>query len=161
MNFIKEKIPNVPDYIIQDFYYKNLKDATKGEIISHINYYKDINWKLENNFHIGYDIFDNFTVGRLKEREGGSKNPYFVPKDIERHNKQMELLQQQGISKEPIILLQRGDKYELMEGWHRVIQLLNQYPDGCDYPNVYIGSFAPVKSMSHTSANGTTYADYK
>ena len=41
---------------------------------------------------------------------------------------------------EPIILMQNGNKLELVEGWHRTIQLLNLYPEGYRYPNVYIGT---------------------
>ena len=98
---------------------------------------------------------------RLKARAGGSVNQDNVPHDEERHKTQKELILKNGLPTEPIILQKIGDKYELVEGWHRTIQLLSLFPDGYNYPNVYIGSFTPIVSMSHTSANGTTYADYK
>jgi hypothetical protein len=43
------------------------------------------------------------------------------------------------IPKEPIILIKNGNKYELLEGWHRTIQLFEKYPKGFVYPQVYIG----------------------
>jgi hypothetical protein len=62
-----------------------------------------------------------------------------VPNDIERHNTQKELILKQGLPKEPILLVKINDKYELLEGWHRTIQLLNMFPEGYVYPNVYVG----------------------
>ena len=140
MNYLKTKLPNAPSYIIKDFFYGNLKDANQKDIDDIIREYSNIKWELKKDFHISYDIFDDETIRRLKEREGGSKNPYEVPKDTERHNTQKELILKRGLPKEPIILIKGSDgKYELLEGWHRTIQLLNMFPKGYKYPNVYVG----------------------
>ena len=37
---------------------------------------------------------------------------------------------QSGPSKEPIILINNGNQYELLEGWHRTIQSLEMWPEG-------------------------------
>ena len=73
---------------------------------------------------------DAETIKKLKEREGGSKNPYQVQNDEERHKKQLELIKKQGLPKEPIILFKSGSKYELVEGWHRTIQNFVAHPEG-------------------------------
>jgi hypothetical protein len=140
LNYLKDKLPNTPDYIIKDFFYSNLKNATKEEVFETIKEYSNIKWELKTNFPINYNIFNNDTIKRLKERDGGSKNPYEVPNDINRHNTQKELILKDGLPKEPIILFKDGSKYELVEGWHRTIQLLTMFPKGYKYPNVYIGT---------------------
>lgn len=140
MNYLKGVLPNVPEYVLQDFFYSNLKNATKEEITEMVKEYSNVKWELKTNFPINYNIFDAETVKRLKEREGGSKNPYQVPNDEKRHNTQKELILKQGLPKEPIILFSVNGKYELVEGWHRTIQLLNMFPEGYKYPNVYIGT---------------------
>jgi hypothetical protein len=139
MNYLKDRMPNTPEYVIQDFFYKNLKNATNKEINELVDEYSNTKWELMTNFPINYDIFDSDTIKRLKEREGGSKNPYQVPKDEERHNTQKELILKNGLPKEPILLFKINGKYELIEGWHRTIQLLNMFPKGYKYPNVYVG----------------------
>jgi len=140
MNYLKEKLPNTPEYIIQDFFYKNLKDSNQEEINELINEYQNIKWELKTNFPININIFDGETQKRIKEREGGSKNPYQVPNDEKRHQTQKELILKQGLPKEPIILFNVNGKYELIEGWHRTIQLISLFPEGYKYPNVYIGT---------------------
>jgi hypothetical protein len=97
-------------------------------------------WILVKDFKIDPETtFDDETMRQIREREGGTKNPYGVQKDAERHAGAKERISSQGIPKEPIILIKKGDKYALAEGWHRTIQLLNLYPDGFTYPNVYVG----------------------
>ena len=140
MRFLKTNLPNVPDYVLKDFFYQMLKDASKKEMHEALENYSHYKWVLKKDFPISLDIFDESTIKRLKERKGGSENPYQVPRDEERHEKQKELIAQKGLPTEPIILIQDGDKFELVEGWHRTIQLLNLFPKGYKYPNVYIGT---------------------
>ena len=140
LNYLKTKLTNTPDYIIQDLFYKNLKGGSQEDIDNFVNEFKNVKWELKTNFPISYDIFDDRTVKKLREREGGSKNPDQVPNDEERHQKQKELILKKGLPKEPIILIKTGNKYELVEGWHRTIQLLTIFPEGYKYPNVYIGT---------------------
>ena len=138
LRYLKGKLPNVPDYILLDFFYKNIKNSKPEEIEEFIKMYGGYKWELRNNFPINYQIFDDTTTRKLKERKGGTENPYGVPNDEQRHAKQKELIAAE-VPKEPIILFQNGSKYELAEGWHRTIQLLEKYPNGYVYPQVYIG----------------------
>jgi hypothetical protein len=139
LRLLREKLPNVPEYVLNDLFYKNLKDANQSELIDVIDDYKDYHWTLVNDFSITQAIFNRDTLERLAARSGGKQNPYQVPNDAQRHEKQRELMGSRGMPTEPLILLKDGDKYELLEGWHRTIQLLNVYPNGFKYPNVYVG----------------------
>ena len=53
-----------------------------------------------------------------------------LEKALDNLETQKELLQSKGISEEPIILFKtKNGKYELVEGWHRIIQLFILYPN--------------------------------
>jgi hypothetical protein len=71
------------------------------------------------------------------------------PDNVNRHAKQKELLEKSGgINEEPVILLKRGDKYELIEGYHRMVQLLlaNNYGKDKFKLNAYVGEQVPISS---------------
>ena len=138
LRYLKGRLPNVPDYVLLDFFYKNIKNSKPEEIEEFIKMYEGYRWEYKQNYTINYNIFDDATIKKLKERNGGTLNPYGVPNDEQRHAKQKELIAAE-IPKEPIILFKNGSKYELAEGWHRTIQLLAKYPNGYVYPQVYIG----------------------
>jgi hypothetical protein len=138
IQYLKEKLPHVPDYVLFDLFYKNIKNSKPEEIEEFIKMYEGYRWELKTNFHINYEIFDASTIQKLKIRKGGTENPYGVPNDKQRHDKQKELIAKE-IPKEPIILIKNGTKYELLDGWHRTIQLFEKYPKGFVYPQVYIG----------------------
>jgi len=138
LRYLKGKLPNVPEYVLLDFFYKNIKNSKPEEIEEFIKMYEGYKWEFRQNFTINLNIFDDTTVQKLKNRKGGAENPYGVPNDEQRHAKQKELIAAE-IPKEPIILFKNGSKYELAEGWHRTIQLLEKYPNGYVYPQVYIG----------------------
>ena len=88
-------------------------------------------WKFVPDFHFTFDSLDPDTVRRIKERQGGAVNPYGIPQDAERHATQATLAAQQGgVRDEPVILKKVGNKYELIEGWHRTIQHFKQFPNG-------------------------------
>ena len=139
LKYLKEKLPLVPEYVLFDLFYKNIKNSKPEEIEELIQIYKDFKWELKTNFLINYEIFDDTIIQKLKIRKGGKENPYGVPNDKQRHDKQKELITK-AIPKEPIILIKNGTKYELLEGWHRTIQLFEKYPNGFIYPQVYIGT---------------------
>jgi hypothetical protein len=135
--YLKQQFPDWPEYVVRDFLYKNIKDMPPNEMKEWLDFQKkDLpikQWKLEN-LKITQDIFDAETQKRLNQRQGGSSNPFNVPKDAERHATQATMIQKQGISKEPIIVIKRGNEYELLEGWHRTIQHLKSYPNGYTGP---------------------------
>ena len=143
-NWLKEKLPNTPEYVIRDWVYKMVTQSedinTYEGITEWIDeYVKDMEWEFQKDFPISMDIFTDNTKKQLESRIGGEVRQD-VDKDTERHGTQKELLQSKGISEEPIILFKTKDgKYELGEGWHRTTQTFIQFPDGFIQPNVYIG----------------------
>ena len=149
--YLKEKLPYTPEYVVYDWFYKSNKNETQENIEEVINKYKDVEWELKENFRMGLNILSDETINRLKEREGGIEKKG-LEGDLERHQTQSDLIKSQGISKEPIIMLDlKKEKYELVEGWHRIIQIFKLYPKGFEYPKVWIGK----------STDGTDISIYK
>jgi len=153
LGYLKQQLPNFPDYVIKDWIYKMIKKDDNINTAEGIQDWidtqlKNLKWETKTNFPITMDIFGNKTQQELKSRIGGEIRQD-VGKDIERHNTQQKLLKSQGISKEPIILFKTRDgKYELGEGWHRTTQAFKMYPEGFIQPNVYIGLNAKWLSES-------------
>ena len=143
-NWLIEKLPNFPEYVIRDWVYKMIKQSDDINTYEGITEWidselKDLNWEYQKDFPMSMDIFTDKTKKELESRMQGEIMQY-VDKDSERHETQKKLLQSVGISQEPIILFRTKDgKYELGEGWHRTTQTFIQYPDGFIQPKVYIG----------------------
>lgn len=141
-NWIKQQFPTWPDYVLKDFLYqqaKGMRDQAEVEDFLKRNKqdFGQVQWNLEK-LPITFDIFNPRTQRMLVSREGGSANPYKVPKDAERHAQQLKMIQQKGVSAEPIIVAKLNDGYDLIEGWHRTIQHLQAYPEGYTAP-AYVG----------------------
>ena len=144
--------PDVPEYIVMDVFYKHLKDNPEFMIPGtddydfYNNVLKKYTWRLEHDIYITMGLFDSDTIERLTERlENIQKDipASWIPKDAERHLTQKKLMDSKGISSEPIVLMDsqtEPGKYMLLEGWHRIIQAFIKYPDGFNYPNVYIAT---------------------
>ena len=137
-NWYKQQLPDWPDYVIKDFIFVKLKSVSdmeeKKAWIDHIKKtLPNVKWKLEK-LNLTFDSFSKDTQEAMKKRDMGKSNPHQVPKDIERHQTQAALLQQRGVSKEPIIVIKKSDGYDLWEGWHRTLQYLKQFPDGFSCP---------------------------
>jgi hypothetical protein len=96
---------------------------------------------------ITFDIFTPKTQRMLASREGGSSNPFQVPRDAERHAQQSQMIQQKGVSAEPIIVAKLSNGYDLIEGWHRTIQHLKAFPQGYTGP-AWVCTGATYKSES-------------
>ena len=139
--WLKNYLPTWPDYVVRDWLYNHFRgdwDASGDEAQTVIQRTLDgegmtpqTRWKFVPDFHFTFDNLDPDTVRRIKERQGGAVNPYGIPKDAERHATQATLAAQQGgVRDEPVILKKVGNKYELLEGWHRTIQHFKQFPNG-------------------------------
>jgi hypothetical protein len=143
-NWLKEKLPNTPEYVIRDWVYKMITQSDDVNTYEGITewideWVKDMEWEFQKDFPISMDIFTDKTKKELESRIGGEVRQD-VDKDTERHKTQKDLLQSKGVSEEPIILFKtKNGKYELGEGFHRTTQSFIQFPDGFIQPNVYIG----------------------
>jgi predicted nucleotidyltransferase len=137
-DFVKSKFPNWPEYVLKDFLYAQAKGIRDQEELNDFleRNQKDlgqVKWRLEK-LPITLDIFTPKTQQMITQRAGGSSNPMQVPKDAERHAQQLKMIQQQGVRTEPIIVAKLNNGYDLIEGWHRTIQHLQQYPEGYTGP---------------------------
>jgi hypothetical protein len=137
LKYVKSWFPDWPDYVVRDWLYPAGKNLDQAEFESwaqgvHEDYPVEA-WRLER-LPITTDIFTPETQKRLGARAGGSQNPMGVPRDAERHATQAAMLQKQGVSGEPIIVIKTDQGYDLVEGWHRTIQNLSAHPAGYTGP---------------------------
>jgi hypothetical protein len=137
--YLKQQFPTWPDYIIRDLLYQQAKTyvTNQKEFANWLGMTKKdfgkVTWRLEK-LPITLDIFTPKTQQMIQSREGGSSNPFQVPKDAERHAQQLKMIQQQGVRTEPIIVAKLNNGYDLIEGWHRTIQHLKVFPEGYTGP---------------------------
>jgi hypothetical protein len=151
--WVQSKFPRTqwPEYVQRDFLYQQAKGIrNQAELDDFLkrnrNDFGKVQWRLEK-LPITMDIFTPKTQRMIKEREGGSSNPYQVPKDAERHALQQKMIQQKGVSQEPIIVAKLSNGYDLIEGWHRTIQQLKAFPQGYTGP-AWVGYGATYTSES-------------
>lgn len=72
--------------------------------------------------------FDEETLQAFMNRRFGFDPSKKIRNDAERMNKQLSLLASKE-SNEPVIIVKQGNKYKLLEGWHRVMNYLVYPPD--------------------------------
>ena len=136
--FVKQQFPTWPNYVLKDFLYaqaKGIRDQAELDDFLKRNKqdFGNCKWTLTK-LPITFDIFTPKTQRMLASREGGSSNPFQVPRDAERHAQQSQMIQQKGVSAEPIIVAKLSNGYDLIEGWHRTIQNLKAFPQGYTGP---------------------------
>ncbi len=138
-NYYKQQFPTWPDYVVRDFAVKNTKnfataDEHKEWIAGAKQEFDNHTWQFHKELPLSLDRFDAQTQRRIADRQGGKANPYNVPNDAERHELQKQMIQQRGVSPEPVILRSTPGGYNAIEGWHRTMQHLNAYPQGYKGP---------------------------
>lgn len=70
-------------------------------------------------------VFDSQTLNMMIQRRFGFKEAPSIRDDANRMNTQRNLLPQVPTGdNEPIIMVKNGDKYKLLEGWHRTMTYL-------------------------------------
>ena len=150
-SWLKQHFPTWPDYVLKDFLYaqaKGIRDKEELKDFLERNQkdFGQVKWRLEK-LPITLDIFTPKTQRMIISREGGSSNPFSVPRDAERHAQQLKMIQQQGVRTEPIIVAKLNNGYDLIEGWHRTIQHLKAFPEGYTGP-AWVGYGATYQSLS-------------
>lgn len=127
IEYFKDLIPGIPDIVLYDFLYPEYyHDYTniEPEIVEWLN---SITWITEQ-LVITIDIFDEYTKKRISEIVKGTA---LSSMDKMRYEKQRELLiKSNRPSTKPIILTISDGKYELQEGWHRVVESIRLWPNG-------------------------------
>jgi len=160
--FVKQQFPTWPDYVLKDFLYQQAKGIRdQAELDDFLKRNKqdfgNCKWTLTK-LPITVDIFTPKTQRMLASREGGSSNPFQVPRDAERHAQQSQMIQQKGVSAEPIIVAKLSNGYDLIEGWHRTIQHLKAFPQGYTGPAwVCTGATYKSESVEQGVAEGNAF----
>jgi hypothetical protein len=151
--WVQSKFPRTqwPEYVQRDFLYQQAKGIrNQAELDDFLkrnrNDFGKVQWRLEK-LPITMDIFTPKTQRMILSRQGGSSNPFQVPRDAERHSQQLKMIQQKGVSEEPIIVAKLNNGYDLIEGWHRTIQHLKEFPQGYTAP-AWVGYGATYTSES-------------
>jgi len=162
--FVKQHFPTWPDYVLKDFLYqqaKGIRDQAELDFFLKRNKkdFGNCKWTLVE-LPITFDIFTPKTQRMIKSREGGNSNPFRVPRDAERHALQSQMIQQKGVSSEPIIVAKLSNGYDLIEGWHRTIQHLKAFPQGYTGP-AWVCTGATYKSESVEQGVAENFADGK
>jgi len=136
-------LPNWPQYVVRDWLYQSFSrkeftvrsdiDGTVDELLGMFGVDADTQWRLvQFNFKMG--IWEPQTEQKLRERMGTSAVSW-VPNDEKRHQTQAKLASQEGgIRREPVIIIDTPQGYDLVEGWHRTIQHFKMNPDGYKGP---------------------------
>lgn len=124
--FLENRILNNIDVIkrIEGTYYGDIRPELRG----HIDRYLSGPWTLET-LKLGFDDFTETTQQGFIDRDFGEENTYLVPDDEERMEYQRKTQKGDG-NNIPVVLELRGDKYELIEGWHRVMSILKLGDNG-------------------------------
>lgn len=151
MNYVRTKTKELagqewPDYVLRDWLYRNTKEYLPNhETKKYDQGSADLHRRIVNSYvksfieghgkglweyrvlDVSIDIFtDNNKDDLMKKMEGLIRTD--IPNDEGRHNTQQSQIEKQGVSPEPIIVIQTKDgKYDLQEGWHRTTAALKKY----------------------------------
>jgi hypothetical protein len=147
-NIFKKEFPNTPEYILKEFVtnvlcgddesFKTIMGQYHGDPIPFLGRkiydYLNGNWKLKV-IEVNPEDFTDNTVNAFLERNFGEVDAYMVQNDKERMDVQRKLATPTG-KNEPIIVIKHKDgKYEMVEGWHRVMSTLKLGDNGEDLKN--------------------------
>jgi hypothetical protein len=147
-NRFRTEFPNTPEYILKEFVinvlcgddesFKTIMGQYHGDPIPFLGKkiydYLNGDWKLKV-IEVNPEDFTDNTVNAFLERNFGEVDAYMVQNDKERMDVQRKLATPTG-KNEPIIVIKHKDgKYEMVEGWHRVMSTLKLGDNGEDLKN--------------------------
>ena len=147
-NRFRKESPNTPEYILKEFVinvlcgddesFKTIMGQYHGDPIPFLGKkiydYLNGDWKLKV-IEVNPEDFTDNTVNAFLERNFGEVDAYMVQNDKERMDVQRKLATPTG-KNEPIIVIKHKDgKYEMVEGWHRVMSTLKLGDNGEDLKN--------------------------
>jgi len=147
-NRFRKEFPNTPEYILKEFVtnvlcgddesFRTIMGQYHGDPIPFLGKkiydYLNGDWKLKV-IEVNPEDFTDNTVNAFLERNFGEVDAYMVQNDKERMDVQRKLATPTG-KNEPIIVIKHKDgKYEMVEGWHRVMSTLKIGENGEDLKN--------------------------
>lgn len=145
---LRKEFPNTPEYILKEFVinvlcgnnesFKTIMGQYHGDPIPFLGKkiydYLNGDWKLKV-IEVNPEDFTDNTVNAFLERNFGEVDAYMVQNDKERMDVQRKIATPTG-KNEPIIVIKHKDgKYEMVEGWHRVMSTLKLGDNGEDLKN--------------------------
>jgi len=160
---------DVPDYIVNDFIMskngffqkelnkilRNDPDADEDDIAYQFNDWVELSWKLKV-LTLNCSDFTKENQKTMMQRKFGNANPGDVPDDEERTEFQRKLAKKlKPGTNEPVIMLNKGKEFRLLEGWHRTMAILSLGNNGKADPTkwnkikikAYVGMGPTVKNV--------------
>ena len=160
---------NMPKYVFDDFVMspngffqqelnrilKNDPEADEEDIAFEFEDWVDIKWKLKV-LEVNPSDFTKKNLQTMIKRKFGSANPSKVPDDEKRTEYQRKLAKKLKLgTNEPVIVLDNGNEFKLLEGWHRTMAILSLGDNGESNPRkwnkikikAYVGTGSSVKKV--------------
>lgn len=160
---------NTPEYVFDDFivsdkgfFQKELEkilrndpDADEDDVAYQFNDWVEIKWKLKV-LTLNASDFTKENQKTMMQRKFGNANPGNVPDDEERTEFQRKLAKKlKPGTNEPVIMLNKGKEFRLLEGWHRTMAILSLGDNGEKDPTnwnkikikAWIGTGSTVKNV--------------
>jgi len=129
----------IPEYVFNDFvmsdsgfFQKELNrilkqnpNADEDDIAEQFNDWVEIDWKLKV-LEVNPSDFTKDNLKNMIRRKFGDANPGKIPNDEKRIAYQRNLAKKlKPGTNEPVIVLNKGSEYRLLEGWHRTMAILS------------------------------------
>jgi hypothetical protein len=159
----------MPEYVFKDFimsdngfFQKELErilrndpDVDEEELEYEFEDWVEIKWKLKV-LELNASDFTKANQKTMIKRKFGNANPNNVPDDEKRIEFQRKLAQKlKPGTNEPVIMLNKGNEFRLLEGWHRTMAILSLGNNGERDPTkwdkikikAYIGTGPTIKNV--------------
>lgn len=159
----------MPKYVFKDFIMspngffpselerilKNDPDADEDDIAFEFEDWINIKWEKQV-LTLNSSDFTKANQKTMKDRKFGNANPSNVPDDEERTEYQRKLAKKlKPGTNEPVIVLNKGKEYRLLEGWHRTMAILSLGSNGETDPRnwnkikikAWVGTGTAVKNV--------------
>jgi len=160
---------DTPEYVFDDFIMsdkgffqkelekilRNNPDADEDDVAYQFNDWVELKWKLKV-LTLNASDFTKENQKTMKQRKFGNANPGNVPDDEERTEFQRKLAKKlKPGTNEPVIMLNKGKEFRLLEGWHRTMAILSLGDNGEKDPTnwnkikikTWIGTGSTVKNV--------------
>lgn len=125
---------------------------------------KDVSWSGPITINIHPTDFGEKTISIFLDRNFGFREDRRIRDDTNRMNRQREMMSQNTGNNEPVIILQNGNKLDLVEGWHRTMAVLLQgaprdqlnllsdpRKEAADYVNFHRWQRVPIRAYIGTN----------
>lgn len=156
---------DTPKYVFDDFvmskngfFQKELEkilrknpDADEDDVAYEFNDWIELSWK-EQVLKLNASDFTKENQKTMMQRKFGNANPNDVPNDEERTEYQRKLAKKlKPGTNESVIVLKLGNKFRLLEGWHRTMAILSLGNNGETDPT----KWSKIKIKAYVATGST------